>query len=381
MSLKIAISVGEHSGDIHGSNLVKEILSLSPSTNFFGMGGENLEKCGVQIDFNMKEVSVVGVSEVITKLPKIYTVFKKFSSLLKKEKPDVLITIDFPDFNFKLIKEAKKLNIPVVYYITPQVWAWRKGRIKFLKEKVDLALNILPFEEPFFKEYGIKSFYVGHPLLDIEQKILTKEEFEDIFKPEKNKIFVAMLPGSRNSEVKSHLKTLVETAQILNTKRKDLIFITPKANNVSKKIWNLKCPENFFLLENLYYETLTYSDIALVASGTASLECALNGIPSVVFYYLNPFTYFLGKKLVKLPFVSLPNIILDREAFKELIQKDFSAESCALSLEEILRNLNEKKEKHLKIKSELTQKLGNKGASKRAAQKILDVLKNINKLS
>lgn len=381
MSLKIAISVGEHSGDIHGANLVKEIISLSPKSNFFGMGGENLLKSGVRLDFNMEDVSVVGVSEVITKLPKIYSIFKQFSNLLKKEKPDVLITIDFPDFNFKLIKEAKKLNILVIYYITPQVWAWRKGRIKFLKENVDLALNILPFEEQFFKEHGVNSFYVGHPLLDIEQTILPKNEFENIFKAKKGKIFVAMLPGSRNSEVESHLKTLVKTAQILNTKTNDLIFITPKAKSVSRKIWNQKFPENFFLLENLYYETLSYSDIALVASGTASLECALNGIPSVVFYYLNPFTYFLGKKLVKLPFVSLPNIILDREAFKELIQKDFSAESCALSLEEILRNLNEKKEKHLKIKSELTQKLGNKGASKRAAQKIIDLLKNINKLS
>ncbi|MCX7830618.1 MAG: lipid-A-disaccharide synthase, partial [Acidobacteria bacterium] len=314
-------------------------------------------------------------SEVISKLPTIYRAFKNFSDIIKRQKPDALIVIDFPDFHFKLIKKAKEINIPVIYYITPQVWAWRKGRTKFLKEYVDLALNILPFEEDFLRKDGVNAFYVGHPLLDIKREMISKEDFLKKNGIAEGKKIVAMLPGSRDSEVKSHLKTLVKTAQILNQKRNDIIFVTPKAKGVSEKIWEVKPLENFFFIENFYYETLSYSDLAMVASGTASLECALNGLPSVVFYSLNPLTYFLGKKLVKLPFVSLPNIILEREVFKEVIQKEFTAENCSSLLEEKIDNLAEEREKSLKIKDEIVEKLGRSGASQRAAQKILDFLK------
>lgn len=379
MNLKLCISAGEDSGDIHGANLVSEIIKIAPEAKFFGMGGENLKRRGVRLDFNNKDISVVGVSEVISKLPQIYKSFKKFSNLLEKEKPDALIVIDFPDFHFKLIKKAKKMKIPVIYYITPQVWAWRKGRIKFLKENVDLALNILPFEEQFLRNEGVNAFYVGHPLLDIKREITPKEDFLRKNKIEEGKKIVAMLPGSRDSEVKSHLKTLIETSIILNQKRKDIVFITPKATGVSEKIWQINNPPNYIFLENSYYETISYCDIALVASGTASLECALNGTPSIVFYCLNPITYYLGKKLVKLPFVSLPNIILNREAFKEIIQKEFTSENCAKLIEEKLSRLSEEKEKFLSIKKEIAEKLGSSGASKRAAQNIVDYLKEIRK--
>lgn len=379
MNLKLCISAGEDSGDIHGANLVREILKIAPKSQFFGMGGENLKKSGVRIDFNNKDIAVVGVSEVISKLPQIYKSFKDFSKLLEKEKPNALIVIDFPDFHFKLIKKAKKLNIPVIYYITPQVWAWRKGRTKFIKENVDLALNILPFEEQFLRKEGINAFYVGHPLLDLKREIIPKEDFLRKNKIATEKKIVAMLPGSRDSEVKSHLKTLVETSTILNQKRDDIVFITPKAGGVSEDIWKIKTPQNYVLLENSYYETISYCDSALVASGTASLECALNGTPSIVFYCLNPITYYLGRKLVNLPFVSLPNIILNREVFKEVIQKEFTAENCANLVEEKLRRITEEKEKFLSIKKEITEKLGSSGASKRAAQKIVDYLTGIRK--
>lgn len=379
MNLKLCISAGEDSGDIHGSNLVKEILKISPQTQFWGMGGENLKKSGVRIEFNNKEISVVGVSEVISKLTRILKTLKDFSKLLQEDKPDALIVIDFPDFHFKLIERAKKLSIPVIYYITPQVWAWRKGRIKFLKEYVDLALNILPFEEQFLRTEGINSFYVGHPLLDIKREIVQKEDFLKKIKIEPSKKIVAMLPGSRDSEVKSHLKTLVKTSTLLNLKRNDIFFITPKAGQVSDKIWKIKTPENYIFLENSYYETISYCDIALVASGTASLECALSGVPSIVFYSLNPITYYFGKKLVKLPFVSLPNIILNKEVFKEVIQKEFTAENCAGLIEEKLNHLYEEKENFLSIKKEITARLGSSGASQKAAQKIIDFLKEIRK--
>ncbi len=381
MSHKICISAGENSGDIHGTNLVKEILNLSSDSFFFGMGGENLRNAGVRVDFNMEEISVVGVLEVIAKLPSIYSFYKKFQNLLKKEKPDLLIVIDFPDFHFKLIKFARKLNIPVIYYITPQVWAWRKGRTKFLKKNVDLCLNILPFEEGYLKNSGINSAYVGHPLLDIKRELKPKEEFLKRINFNQKQKIIAMLPGSRNSEVKSHIKALVETAINLNRKRNDLLFVIPKAKGVDKRVFEIELPSNFYILDNFYYETISYSDIALVASGTASLECALSGIPSIVFYSLNSFTYFIGKKLVKLPFVSLPNIILNREIFKELIQEDFNPSNCIHYIEEKLQNLDKEKKKHIEIKNEITEILGTSGASKRAAQKVIDFLSGIRKLS
>lgn len=374
-SLKIAVSAGEPSGDSHAASLVSEIRSVDPGVSFFGMGGEKLEKEGVRIDIPMERVSVVGISEVISRIGDIYGAYRQFCRVIDKEKPDALVVVDFPDFNFKLLKYAKKNGIPVIYYITPQVWAWRKGRVKFLKKYVDLALVIFPFEEPFLRENGVNASCVGHPILDRRYTLEPRHDFLEKLKVGKEERLVALMPGSRDSEVQSHLPTLLACADELNRTFSTLKFVVPKAPNVSEKCWKVRLPENCRLVENRYFEVLAYSDIGAVASGTASLEAALFGLPSVVFYSLNPLTYFLGRKLVKLPYVSLPNIILERGAMTELIQDGFTPGILAAELTELLKAHDGKRRKAVEIKRELKMKLGESGASRRAAEKIIGFIR------
>lgn len=374
-SLKIAVSAGEPSGDSHAASLVSEIRSVDPGVSFFGMGGEKLEKEGVRIDIPMERVSVVGISEVISRIGDIYGAYRQFCRVIDKEKPDALVVVDFPDFNFKLLRYAKKNGIPVIYYITPQVWAWRKGRVKFLKKYVDLALVIFPFEEPFLRENGVNASCVGHPILDRRYTLEPRHDFLEKMEVRKEERIVALMPGSRDSEVESHLPTLLACAEELNRTFSMLKFVVPKAPSVSEKCWKTVLPENCRLVENRYFEVLAYSDIGAVASGTASLEAALFGLPSVVFYSLNPLTYFLGRKLVKLPYVSLPNIILERGAMVELIQGDFTPCRLAAELTELLKAHDGKRRMAVEIKRELKMKLGESGASRRAAEKIIGFIR------
>ena len=376
-SLKIAVSAGEPSGDSHAARLVSEILSIDPGVKFFGMGGEKLEKEGVRVDIPMERVSVVGISEVISRIGDIYGAYRRFCRVIEDEKPDALVVVDFPDFNFKLLKSAKKKGIPVIYYITPQVSAWRKGRVRFLQKYVDLALAIFPFEEPFLTGNGVNAAYVGHPILDRRYSLEPRHDFLERMGMRKGERLVALMPGSRDSEVRSHLPTLLACAEELNRTFSSLKFVVPKAPEVSRNCWEIEPPDNCRLVENRYFEVLAYSDIGAVASGTASLEAALFGLPSVVFYSLNPLTYFLGKKLVRLPHVSLPNIILERGAMTELIQADFTPDRLAGELTELLKAHDGKRRKAVEIKRELKAKLGESGASRRAAEKIVQFLKGI----
>jgi lipid-A-disaccharide synthase len=375
-----AVSAGEPSGDAHAARLVKEIQNRAGGARFFGMGGEKLREAGVRIDIPMERVSVVGISEVLSRIGDIYKAYRQFCRMLEKEKPEALIVVDFPDFNFKLLKFAKKHSIPVIYYITPQVWAWRKGRVDFLKKYVDLALVILPFEEEFLRTNGVNAAYVGHPILDREYELVPKKDFIEQLGFVEPYTLVALLPGSRNSEIEAHLPTLAACAEIMSETFSTLKFVIPKAPNVSPRCWQADLPDNCRLVEGRYYEVLAYSDMGAVASGTASLEMALFGLPAVVFYSLNPLTYFLGSKLVKLPFVSLPNIILGEKALSELIQKDFTPERLAGELTELMKAHDEKRKKAFYIKRELKQKLGEHGASQRASDKILEFLKKAKQL-
>lgn len=376
-NLKIAVSAGEPSGDSHAAKLVSEILSLDRNVAFFGMGGERLKSAGVRVDIPMESVSVVGISEVISRIGDIYRAYRRFCRILEKEKPDALVVVDFPDFNFKLLKFARKKGIPVVYYITPQVWAWRKGRVRFLQKYVDLALVILPFEEDFLRDNGVNASYVGHPILDRIYSLEPRHEFLEGLGMRKGERLVALMPGSRDSEVGSHLPVLLSCAEELSRTFSTLKFVVPRAPNVSAGCWDIDVPENCRFVDGKYYEILAYADIGAVASGTASLEAALFGLPSVVFYFLNPVTYFLGRKLVRLPYVSLPNIILERGAMTELIQKDFTPGRLAEELTELLKAHDGKRRKAVDIKRELKRRLGENGASRRAAEKILEFLKGI----
>lgn len=372
MKKKVFIIAGEKSGDIHGANLIKNILKLRRDVEVYGMGGEELRKAGAQILFDMKEVSVVGITEVLLKLPKIYTIFRKLVEKIGELKPEVVIVIDFPDFNFKVIEEVKKMGLKVIYYITPQVWAWRKGRVKFLKKYCDLLINILPFEENFFKDFGINSVYVGHPILDIDVKVEDKEKFfKDLNIENKEYIVVSFLPGSRNTELKKHLPIIYDTIEMLNFNNKNLKFLVSISEGVEDKLFkkNLK---NLFSLKNKYYEILNHSDIICSASGTASLESALMGKPTIIFYKLNPLTYMIGKKLVNLPFYSLPNIILNSRCYDELIQKDFNPLNLKTAIEKKILNLDREKKLSKELSEKLRSILKEKGASLRTAQIIVE---------
>jgi len=375
--IKIAVSAGEPSGDAHAARLVEELAAMNGKLRFFGMGGEMLKGAGVRIEVPMERVSVVGISEVLSRIGGIYKSYRHLCRTIEKEKPAALVVVDFPDFNFKLLKFAKKRSIPVIYYITPQVWAWRKGRVKFLQKYVDLALVILPFEEDYLEKNGVRAAYVGHPILDRRYSLKPRQEFLHELGIRDSERLVALMPGSRDSEVNAHLPTLLSSAAELNRTFSGLRFLIPKAPSVSEECWKAGLPDNCQLVEGRYYEILACADLGAVASGTASLEAALFGLPSVVFYSLNPLTYFLGRKLVKLPYVSLPSIILGRGALTELIQNDFTPRGLAGALTELLKANDEKRRKALEIKRELKKKLGEHGASRRAAEKIVRFLEGI----
>ncbi len=315
--LKIWLNVGEASGDVYGEQLILELIAQNPDCKIYGMGGARMRAAGLIPIGNAEELSVMGITEAIGHLPRIMRLLKRLKESLQAIRPDVVIVIDCPDFHFRLVRIAASLQIPVIYYVAPQVWAWRKGRVHFLRRFVKRLLCILPFEEKFFAKHKVSAEYVGHPLLgEIDFARL------DTLSPQPNTI--GILPGSRKHEFETLLPIFVGAAKTIFHRFPNTHFYLMLAPHMDeefvRQIWHDEVPLTIFPYAERH-KGIRECAFTMASSGTATLECALLGTPTIVAYRLSGLTYFLGRLLVDISYIALPNLVLDEMVFPEFLQK------------------------------------------------------------
>lgn len=366
--VKFFVITGEASGDLHASFLIKEIKKRLPESRFFGIGGKKMEDEGVKLFFHIEKISVVGFWEAFMKVGNIRKILRSIVEKMRNMKPDALILVDFPGFNLRLAPFAKNLGIKVIYYITPQVWAWGGWRLRSLYKNIDLALVIFPFEERIFSSYGIKTSFVGHPILDEMSLKKSKGLFckEHALSPEKP--IIALLPGSREGEIKRILPIMLLISKEIKKRRSDVQFILPTISEEMEGF--LPDKRDIRIIYDETSDGIHVADTALAASGTVTLETAFLGTPSVIIYKISILTYLIIKWLIKLPYIGLVNIVRGKKIIPEYIQ--FSIRINQIS-DEILRMLEDTRYVAT-IKEELKEVkkiLGKKGASKNAAEIIV----------
>jgi lipid-A-disaccharide synthase len=299
---KVMIMSGEASGELHGANLARAIQHQDPSIQLYGVGSKQMAAAGVRMLADASELSVVGITAVLGHIFDIYRVYAKLKRFLKQERPDLLVLIDFPDFNIMLGKAARRLGIPVLYYISPQVWVWRKGRIRTIAKLVKAMLVVFPFEVPLYEKEGVDVRFVGHPLVDIVHSPFTKEQAKETFGLSANRCTIALLPGSRRSEIVHLLPDMLAAAKILASRYQDLQFVLPVAPTLDRAFVDTFVDQGGIpvrMVEGNVYNVLRASDAAIVASGTATLETGLMAVPMVIVYRVSATNYFIFTKLVR----------------------------------------------------------------------------------
>lgn len=365
--MKYYIIAGEASGDLHGSNLMKAILKKDPNAEFRFWGGDLMQNVGGTLVKHYRDLAFMGFLEVLKNIKTILKNIKFCKQDIKNYLPDTLILIDYPGFNLRIAEYAKKLGIKVVYYISPQLWAWKEGRIKTIQNYVDEMLVILPFEKDFYQKHQYNAHFVGHPLLDAISDL--KEINIGNFKKEhslNDKPIIALLPGSRKQEVEKMLQTMLSVRSYFP----EYQFVIAGAPSLPKSFYQNFVDDNVHFVSNKTYDLLRCSEAALVTSGTATLETALLNVPEVVCYRGSTISYEIGKRLVKnIKYISLVNLIMDKEVVKELIQHDLTTENLVKELRLILGENREEILSNYKI---LREKLGGSGASEKAAEIITD---------
>jgi lipid-A-disaccharide synthase len=357
IKMKLYFIAGEDSGDLHTKNLIKALQKQNPSIRTRGVGGELMKQVGTELVAHIKDINFMGFWEVIRNLKTIRQLFKTVKADIEAWQPDAVILIDYPGFNLRMAKYLNKKGIRVIYYISPQVWAWKKGRVKTIRRFVDQMMVILPFEKDFYQNEGVEVDFVGHPLLD---------EIENNPNPEAKKPIIALLPGSRKQEIRRMLPVMLEVIPHFPNYQ----FVVAGAPSQTADFYeNMIGDTPVELIMNQTYDVLTRARFALVTSGTATLETALFDVPQVVCYKGSALSYHIGKRLVKIKYISLVNLILDQSLVKELIQSEFNTRDLIRELRTIMQP-----EKENSIRDGyalLRQKLGDKGASEKAAQLIL----------
>jgi len=373
---QIMIVAGEASGDLHGGSLVRAMHRIDPTIRFYGVGGRMLKEAGVKLVEDSADMAVVGLTEVFSKLGMILKVMSRLKASMRKDRPDLVILIDYPDFNLSLAKAAKKYGIKVFYYISPQVWAWRKGRIGQIKKTVDKMAVILPFEASFYSKAGVNAEFVGHPLLDVVGTKYSRKEAMLKFGLKEGVTTVGILPGSRQSEVARLLPEMLRAAEIIEKKLKPVQFVLPLADTlnitfVSQMI--SQYPIKVEVIRNEVYDVMACADIAMVASGTATLETALMETPMVIIYKVSAPSYYVGKMVINVDHIGLVNIIAGKTVVPELIQDEASPEKIAAMVVDILSD--SKRMADIKIElSKIRDMLGSPGAAERTARLAFEML-------
>ena len=361
--MKLAIVAGEASGDLHASEVVQELKKLHPSIEMFGIGGDLLAREGVTLLHHAREMGIVGVFNVLRNIRMFRRIFNDLIDRIRAEQPDAVMLVDYPGFNLRVAKRCRAMGIKVVYYISPQVWAWRQGRVKQIAKIVDRMIVIFPFEEEFYLKHDVPVVYVGNPLIDE----LRPQPATRSLQPE---LRVALLPGSRRNEIHALLPAMLDAVAILRNERPVDAYIIQAPTIASSELLQIMGERHVFvrIVGHEGGDAVAAADVALSSSGTATLECAVLGTPVVVMYRLTPITFFLAERLVKVPHFSLVNIVAGKNVVPELIQHDVNGERIAAEV----RRLAEPGE-HARVVRELAEvrhRLGEPGASRRAAAEI-----------
>ena len=378
---KLMIITGEVSGDLIGASLIRELKSLKPDLNVTGIGGDKMKSVGMDLIYHTDQMAFLGFVEVVKHLPFIRKVQKKLIEVIKKEEIGCVVLIDYPGFNLSIAKKLKPLGVKIIYYVSPQLWAWAEGRVKKIRKLVDKMLVVFPFEVDFYKKENVNVEYVGHPLLErINQyKFLSRDEFFSKFSLDEDKGILLIMPGSRKQEVRKIFPGVIKAAHRLAADF-NLQVVVSRSKNIDEKYFQQASGlEKFITIEDHNYELMKYSHFGIIKSGTSTLEAGFFTLPMIVVYKTSPLTYLIGKQLVKLDRIGMVNILLDEMVVPELIQSEanlvniFDKASKILSDKQVYENIK------LKLRK-VKEKLGSDGASKKAARSILEILNDPKKI-
>lgn len=370
---RICIVAGEASGDLHGAHLIRAVKRRLPDAQISGVGGAHLRAEGVALISSSDELAVVGVVEVLKKLGVVWSVFRKLTRVFKEERPDLVILIDYPDFNLRLARVAHKLGIPVVYYISPQVWAWRSSRVKLIQRIVTKMIVIFPFEQEFYRQRGVNVEWIGHPLVESVRSSLTKAEFCEERGLNPAQPIIGLLPGSRDSEVERLLPVMLSAAQRIRQQKPTAQFVLPIAPSVEQSALFADLPSWIVPVRRQAYETIHAADFVITASGTVTVETAILETPMIIAYIVSPLTFWIGYFFIRVRFIGMVNLIAGKEVAKEFIQRAATPDAIA---QEALRLLNNPAAL-ADIRRELRgvhEQLGEPGATDRAAAVIAHLL-------
>ena len=367
--MKLFFSAGEASGDLHGASLAREIKKIAPSTEIIGFGGNLMQNSGVKLVRNFKNYNVMGVVEVLLNIRRIFKLLDDLTEIIRAEKPDLLVLIDYPDFNWRLARRVKKFGVKILSFIPPSAWAWRKGRAKDCAAIADAFIAIFPFELPVYQAAGAKIFFLGNPLVDSVKTSMSKADSRKFFGVNSSDIVILLMPGSRKQEIKLLLPEMLASTKLLANK--NVKFFLPVADSVENMInvegYNIK------LVNSAHrYDLMSIADAAIATSGTVVLEAAILDLPCVVLYKMAPLNFLIGKLLVDIKYFSLPNILADEKILPELLQDDVTANKISYEVTKILDN----RAKVVEKLQSACKKLGDSGAAARIAKKILEIAKN-----
>ncbi len=368
---------GEASGDMHGANLMAALKELDPEINICGIGGKEMQAQGLEMLYDASKLAVVGIFEVLSHFKYIKEAMNTLVERMKKDPPNLLVLIDYPDFNFILGKKAKKLGIDVFYYISPQVWAWRSGRVKTISKFVKRMAVILPFEKQFYDTRGVAVDYVGHPLMDEVTTSMSTDAFYAKHDIHPEQTVVGLLPGSRKKEISVMLPTFLAAAEKLGRELIDPVFLLPLASTLTREDLEQNgladCDLDVRVLAENRFDVMSACQAVMAASGTVTLELAILNVPMVISYKVSPITYALGRKLIKVDYAALVNLVADKEVVPELLQFDAEPGKIAQTVKGLLVDLKRRDTMMAEL-AEVRHRLGGGGASKRTAQLILQTL-------
>ncbi len=375
--MRLLISAGEASGEMYGAQLVQALRQRVLNLECFGVGGERMQSASCELIVQSKELAVVGITEILPRLPKIYGEFRKLVHAIDERKPDGAILIDSPAFHFKVARELHRRGIPVIYYVAPQLWAWRSGRVRLVRRYFKKVLVIFPFEEQWYREHGVDAEFVGHPLANVEKPYRSWQEFINEQGYESDKPIIVLMPGSRHKEIRMNLPAMLHTAELLGCDYQFVLPIAPTVDPAWLEQLVHKPSYNIVLFTTGETRALAYARAAVVASGTATVEAAMMGTPMVVVYRVLPLTWTLGRPLVHVKNFAMVNLIAGRQVVPELIQADFTAENVAAKLREILPDgpVREKMKADLaQVRARLKSGNDSRSAAERAADAVLRAL-------